>query len=176
MHNPYSHDPNKVRINADISREDHDYLRRISPAHGAISAVVGQLVKGFLDDLRTEPQPSRVFWRILAKRSQPRRIRYKTAPIGEELDRRTAERIVAKHGGRAPGGAGPAPAQRADAGGCDPEGKGEKDRPDTKASQVQCELCKKPTSGPFYVGGRQLCDPCADYYLHGERKPGDGQP
>jgi hypothetical protein len=161
MHNPYSHDPNKVRINADISREDHDYLRRISPAHGAISAVVGQLVKGFLDDLRTEPQPSRVFWRILAKRSQPRRIRYKTAPIGEELDRRTAERIVAKHGGRAPGGSGPAPAQRADAGGCDPEGKGEKDRADTQAGQGKgsyvCTSCGVEFSQPLDRGQCHSC-------------------
>jgi hypothetical protein len=173
MHNPYSHDPNKVRINADISREDHDYLRRISPAHGAISAVVGQLVKGFLDDLRTEPQPSRVFWRILAKRSQPRRIRYKTAPIGEELDRRTAERIVAKHGGRAPGGAGPAPAQRADAGGRDSEGKGEKDRAHAEAGEVQCSDCGKRIKVAFTIGsvGPIVCFDCWD-----KRNPGDGQP
>jgi hypothetical protein len=165
MHNPYSHDPNKVRINADISREDHDYLRRISPAHGAISAVVGQLVKGFLDELRDHPQPDRHFWRILARRGGPGR-RPNAKP-------RSPAAIVRDHGGRAPGGAGPAPAQRADAGGRDSEGKGEKDRAHAEAGEVQCSDCGKRIKVAFTIGsvGPIVCFDCWD-----KRNPGDGQP
>lgn len=69
MTNPYAKDKPAARLNVYISKADRDYIVRCAPVRGVFSAVVGSLVKAFVNELKRSPDPVASFETILARRT-----------------------------------------------------------------------------------------------------------